>query len=242
MTGHDHAGAYRDARFGNRRVDYRLNPILDAGLVEAEGEAGGARLAALAARAVSGGATILQYRDKTGSTRRMVDNARAILWAIAASGVPLVVNDRVDVALAAGAHGVHLGADDMEIETARRLLGPSAIIGMTVKREAEARAAGQLPVDYACIGGVFETLSKHNPDPPVGLDGFRQMRAMIRAARPELPVGAIAGITAARVPPLVLAGADGIAAISAVFGAADVAGAARALRGAVDDALKGEAA
>ncbi len=184
MTGHDFAAAYRTAVFSERRIDYRLNAILDASLVEGEGEAGGARLAALAARAVSGGATILQYRDKTGSTRRMVDNTRAIVWAIAASGVPLVVNDRVDVALAAGAHGVHLGADDMEIETARRLLGPSAIIGMTVKREAEARAAGTAPIDYACIGGVYETLSKRNPDPPVGLDGYRQLRAIIRAGRP----------------------------------------------------------
>lgn len=222
-----------------RPIDYRLNAILDASLIKDTDEDGVEKLAALAVAAVRGGTTILQYRDKTGSTRRMVDNACIILRAIAGSGVPLVINDRVDVALAAGADGVHLGAEDMEIETARRLLGPGAIIGMTVKRPAEAQAAGIAPIDYACIGGVFETLSKRNPDPPVGLDGFAGMRALIRSARPRLPVGAIAGITPERVPPLVAAGADGVAAISAIFGAADVAAAARALRLAVDTARGG---
>ncbi len=165
-----------------RPIDYRLNAILDASLIKDTDEDGAEKLAALAIAAVRGGTTILQYRDKTGSTRRMVDNACIILRAIAGSGVPLVINDRVDVALAAGADGVHLGAEDMEIETARRLLGPGAIIGMTVKRPAEAQAAGNAPIDYACIGGVFETLSKRNPDPPVGLDGFAGMRALIRSA------------------------------------------------------------
>src|SRR5690606_14941529 len=131
-------------------------------------------------------------------TRTMVREAAAIRAALAGSGVPLVVNDRVDVALAAGADGVHLGRDDMDAQTARLLLGPDAIIGLTVKNAADAQAAIAAPADYACIGGVFETLTKNNPDAPVGLDGFAALRAQIASARPDLPVGAIAGIDAER--------------------------------------------
>lgn len=214
------------------KVDYRLNAIVDAGL----GDAG--KLADLAAIAARNGATIIQYRDKQASTRLMVERAGAIRAALAGTGVPLVVNDRVDVALAAEADGVHLGRDDMDAGTARLLLGPEAIVGLTVKNEADARAAIAAPVDYVCIGGVFETLSKTNPDAPVGIEGFAALRTLIAERRPDLPVGAIAGIDAARAGEVVRAGASGIAVISAIFRAADVAGATRALRGAVDDALE----
>lgn len=217
------------------RVDYRLNAIIDGSLRE-RGD-----LARLAATAAENGATIVQYRDKAATTRVMVETARAIRAALAATGVPLVVNDRIDVALAAGADGVHLGRDDMEPEAARRLLGPAAIVGVTVKDAADAEAAIAAPVDYACIGGVFETLSKRNPDPPLGLFGFEALRARIAAARPELPVGAIAGIDGPRADAVVRAGASGVAVISAVFRAADVAAATRALRAAVDRALPGGA-
>ena len=214
------------------RVDYRLNAIVDGGLRDIGDLAG---LAALAAR---NGATIIQYRDKDASTRAMVAEAAAIRAALSGSGVPLVVNDRVDVALAAGADGVHLGRDDMEAATARRLLGPRAIIGLTVKNADDAEAAIAAPVDYACIGGVFETLSKTNPDAPVGLEGLARLRAVIAAARPGLPVGAIAGIDEARASEAVRAGADGVAVISAIFRAPDIAAATRALRRAVDEALQ----
>ncbi|MFC3073726.1 thiamine phosphate synthase [Shinella pollutisoli] len=213
------------------RVDYRLNAIIDGSL------AGRGDLAALARTAAENGATLLQYRDKDAPTRTMVARARAIRAALAGTGVPLVVNDRLDVALAAEADGVHLGREDMAPETARRLLGPAAIVGVTVKDAADAEAAIAAPADYACIGGVFETLSKHNPDPPLGLDGFAALRARIAAARPDLPVGAIAGIDAARAAAVVRAGAAGVAVISAVFAAADVAAAARQVRAAVDRAL-----
>lgn len=212
-------------------VDYRLNAIVDGSLADV------GDLAALAAVAARNGATILQYRDKQASTRLMVERAAAIRAALAGTGVPLVVNDRVDVALAAGADGVHLGRDDMEAATARRLLGPAAIIGLTVKNEADADVAIRAPVDYACIGGVFETLSKTNPDAPVGLEGFAALRRRIAAARPDLPVGAIAGIDGPRARAVVEAGADGVAVISAVFRASDVATASWELRAAVDAAL-----
>ncbi|MFD1330153.1 thiamine phosphate synthase [Mycoplana ramosa] len=213
------------------KVDYRLNALVDAGLAAV------GPLPQLAGLAASNGATLIQYRDKTACTRAMIETAQAIRAALAGTGVPLVVNDRVDVALAAGADGVHLGADDMDAVTARRLLGPGAIIGLTVKNAADAERAGRAPVDYACIGGVFETLSKVNPDPPVGLEGFSGLRAQLRALNPALPVGAIAGIDLARISAVIAAGADGVAVISAAFRAPDVVAATRALRQAVDAAL-----
>lgn len=214
------------------KVDYRLNALVDARLADK------ANLADLARTAALNGATLIQYRDKTSSTRQVIEQARAICAALAGTGVPFVVNDRVDVALAAGAAGVHLGRDDMEPAMARSMMGDAAIIGLTVKNEADARAAIGSPVDYACIGGVYETLSKHNPDPPVGLEGFARLRATILAAKPDLPVGAIAGINAQRAGEVVAVGADGVAVISAIFAASDPAAATRELRVCVDTALK----
>lgn len=212
-------------------IDYRLNAIIDGALRST------ADLPTLAATAARNGATLLQYRDKEASTRLMVDTAKAILAAIAPTGIPLVVNDRLDVALAANAQGIHLGRDDMDPQTARRLLGETAIIGLTVKTLADADAANAAPIDYACIGGVFETLSKHNPEPPVGLDGFAALRRHIAQAKPDLPVGAIAGIDVPRACEVVRAGASGVAVISGIFRAPDPASATRALRSAVDAAL-----
>jgi thiamine-phosphate pyrophosphorylase len=213
------------------RIDYRLNALVDAGLSVI------GSLPELAALAARNGTTLVQYRDKTASTRIMIEQARAIGAALEGTGVPLVINDRVDVALAAGAAGVHLGAEDMDAETARLLLGPKAIIGLTVKNEADADRAGRAPVDYACIGGVFQTLSKINPDPPVGIEGLKRLRQRIRTLNPMLPVGAIAGIDLDQVPGVIAAGADGVASISAIFRKPDVAEAARSLRAALDDAL-----
>lgn len=213
------------------KIDYRLNAIVDASLSDI------APLPELAALAAHNGATIIQYRDKTASTRKMIDQARAIVEALKGTGVPLVINDRVDVAMATGADGVHLGADDMDADTARRLLGPDAIIGLTVKSMADARHVAQAPADYACIGGVFETTSKVNPDRPVGLAGLKQIRTYLRNKRPDLPVGAIAGITLERVADVIAAGADGVALISALFRTDDIAVTNKAFRNAVDDAI-----
>jgi thiamine-phosphate pyrophosphorylase len=218
-----------------RFVDDRLNAIVDASLADI------APLPDLARLAAANGATLIQYRDKTGSTRQMVETALAIRAALAGAGVPFVVNDRVDVALAAEADGVHLGADDMDAEVARRLLGAGAIIGLTVKTEADAQRAGRAPIDYACIGGVYQTSSKVNPAPPVGLDGYARLRQTIRALAPDLPVGAIAGIDLARVPGAIAAGADGVAVISALFRTGDIAAATRSFRSAVDAALEARA-
>lgn len=188
----------------------------------------GRSLATLARAAADGGTTLIQYRAKAADTRAMIAEARAIVAALAGTDVPLLVNDRVDVALASGAQGVHLGREDMHPADARALLGPKAIIGATVKNRDDLLALRGQPIDYACIGGVFATSHKDNPDPPLGLDGFRALRAEARDLLGDLPVGAIAGITAANAGALIEAGADGVAVIGALFGGDDPLRAAKA--------------
>lgn len=212
-------------------VDIRLYGIVDPQVGH------GRSLADLARAAAEGGATLIQYRAKAETTREMVREARAIRSALHGTHVPLLINDRVDVALAAGADGVHLGADDMKPGDARRLLGPRAIIGVTLKREDELPELAGTGVDYACIGGVFATRHKDNVAPPLGLAGYATLRQAARHALGDLPVGAIAGITAANAGEVIAAGADGVAVIGALFDAESVADAARALRAAVDEAL-----
>ena len=163
--------------------------------------------------------------------------ARAIKARLAPLGVPLLINDRTDVAFAAGADGVHLGQQDMAAPDARRLLGPDAIIGLSIKTLEQASQAPIEHLDYACIGGVFATTSKDNPDPPIGLPGLRSILAAMRGRRPDFPVGAIAGIDASNAGAVVAAGADGVAVISALTLASDPQAAARALRAIVEAAL-----
>ena len=213
-------------------IDLRLYALLDPE------RAGGHDLAALGRDVVAGGATLVQLRDKHGSTRRLVDETRAIKAALASSGVPVLVNDRVDVALAAGADGVHVGQDDMPAAEARRLLGPSAVIGLSVKTIAEAKAAPLDVLDYVCLGGVFVTTSKDNTSAPIGIAGLRDLLATLRARAPDFPIGAIAGIDETNAGEVMSAGADGVAVISALSLAPDPAGAARRLRGIVDQSLR----
>jgi thiamine-phosphate pyrophosphorylase len=215
-----------------RVVDLRLYALLDPE------RAGGATLGGLAQAVGDGGATLVQLRNKLGSTRQLVAQARELKALLAPRSIPLLVNDRVDIALAAAADGVHVGQDDLQPEDARRLLGPGAIIGLSIKTVAQAQAAPIEVVDYVCIGGVFATTSKHNPEPPVGIDGLKSILAAVRRRAPRLPVGAIAGIDAKNAAAVVAAGVDGIAVISALSLAPDVVEAARTLRGIVDTGLR----
>lgn len=211
-------------------VDVRLYALIDPE------RAGGADLAVLGRQVAEGGATLVQLRDKHGITRRQVAQARSIKAALAPFGVPLLVNDRVDVALASGADGVHVGQDDMTPPDARRLLGPGAIIGLSVKTIAQAQAAPLESLDYVCVGGVFATASKQNPDPPIGIAGLKAILAVLRARAGRLPIGAIAGIDETNAAEAVTAGADGVAVISALSLSGDPTGAARRLRAIVDRA------
>jgi thiamine-phosphate pyrophosphorylase len=217
------------------KIDLRLNAIVDP---ERSGRHGLAELARLCAE---GGATLVQLRDKVSETRAMVDEARAIKTALAPFSVPFVVNDRVDVALAAGADGVHLGQDDMKVEDARHLLGAGAIIGLSVKNVSEAEAAPVALIDYVGSGGVYATLSKQQKNAPIGPEGLariiRVLRGRAQKEHKEIPVCGIAGIDASNAAPVIVAGADGVAVISALSLASDPTAAARTLRQVVDAML-----
>ncbi len=216
-------------------VDLRLNAIVDPE------HAGGHRLADLARLCAEGGATLVQLRDKRADTRAMVDEARAIKDALDPLGVPLVINDRVDVALAAGADGVHLGQDDMAAEDARRLLGPRAVIGLSIKNIGEAEAAPIALIDYVGSGGVYATSSKAQKNRPIGPEGLSRIIVVLRNRAQQrgaaLPVCGIAGINADNAGAVIGAGADGVAVISALSLAPDPAAASRTLRRIVDAAL-----
>jgi thiamine-phosphate pyrophosphorylase len=207
------------------RLDLRLNAIVDPE------RAGGQNLANLAIRCARGGATLVQLRDKHSETRTMVEEARAIKQVLAPLAVPLVINDRLDVAMAAGADGVHLGQDDMAVEDARRLLGPKAVIGLSIKSVGEAEAARLDLINYV---GVYATSSKQQKNAPIGPDGLARILATLRQRAPDMPVCGIAGIDASNAAEVIAAGADGIAVISALSLAPDPEAAARELRGIVD--------
>ncbi len=189
----------------------------------------------LARDAMSGGATLIQYRDKQATSRGMYEQALEITEALWGSEVPLIVNDRADIAFAVGAAGVHLGQDDLIPSDARELLGDDAIIGFSVKTVEEAHTAPLDDLDYVFIGGVFDTASKDNPA-AIGIDGWKERAAIIRARDPDIPIGAIAGIDENNVADLFAAGVDGVAVISAIFMSDDAEDATRVLRQIIDDA------
>jgi thiamine-phosphate pyrophosphorylase len=212
-------------------LDLRLYAIVDPQ------RAGGHDLVALARGVAAGGATLVQLRDKRGETRAMIETARAIKRALAPLAVPVIVNDRVNVALAAEADGVHVGPDDIAVADARALLGPDAIIGLSVKTVAAAETAPVELIDYAGVGGVYATLSKDQKSAPIGTEGFARVAAILRRRALALPICGIAGIDAGNAAAVIGAGADGVAVISALSLADDPAAAARGLREVVDAML-----
>jgi len=182
----------------------------------------GRPLPQIAKTSAENGATLIQYRDKQNDTRSMIGIAREIKSALASTGVPFIVNDRVDIALASEANGVHLGQEDMPPSDARRLLGEDAIIGLSIKTDEQAKTAPIEYLDYAFVGGVFETGSKENPV-SIGISGWMEIANILKNREPDLPVGAIAGIDRANIGSLFKIGCDGVAMISALYMADDVA-------------------
>lgn len=176
-------------------------------------------------RAVEGGVTLVQYRDKSAPTREQVENARRLKALLAPRGVPLIVNDRVDVALAVRADGVHLGAEDMSPVDARRLLGGDMILGLSVGDVKEARAADPSLVDYVGIGPAFATGSKADAGAAIGPEGVEKLRRKV-----ELPSVAIGGISVENAGQLRSTGIQGIAVVSAICAAEAPGAAARRLR------------
>lgn len=173
---------------------------------------------AVAQGALEGGARFLQFREKEMSTRELVETAAALLGLARAFGAVLVVNDRVDVALAVGADGVHVGESDLPVAEARRILGPKAIIGASAATVESARAAEAEGADYLGVGPIYPTGSKADAGEAIGLGPLAALRAAVR-----LPLLAIGGITAANAADVIRAGAHGVAVISAVSDAEDMA-------------------
>ncbi len=191
----------------------------------------------VARAAVRGGAGIVQLRDKRGDIPAMLALAREMGRAVREEGGLFVVNDRVDVALAAGADGAHVGQQDLPLAEARALLGGEAVIGLSLKTAGQIDAAPVESLSYGAIGGIFPTASKRQDLPPAGLEGLAELAGRLRVRAPGLPVVAISGITVENTASVIEAGADGIAVISAVCAAEDPETAARALRREVDGAL-----
>lgn len=174
--------------------------------------------------ALEAGVGTVQLRDKNASTRDLLRVAGELMELCSRAGALFVVNDRVDVAMACGAHGVHLGQDDMPVSTARKLLGDRAVIGASVRTAGEARAARDGGADYLGANLVFPTETKTDLGAPLGLSGI----ALLKEAT-SLPLVAIGGIRASNAGEVRRAGADGIAVVSAVMAAEDVPGAVREL-------------
>ena len=156
-----------------------------------------------------GGATLIQLREKQMPPREFYEQAKMAVR----PGVQLIINDRVDVALAVGAQGVHLGQDDMPPEAARKLLGPNAVIGYSTHNIEQAIAATKLPIDYLAVGPIFATTTKSDTAPVLGLKGLRAVREAIGV----FPLVAIGGITHANAREVIGAGADSVAVISALL-------------------------
>lgn len=186
------------------------------------------RFVAACRAAADGGVTAIQVRFKAAPAATTLRLTEALLKAVA---VPVYVNDRADVALAAGAHGVHLGAEDVPPAAIRRWAPPPFRIGVSVGSPAEAAAIRDVAVDYWSVGAVFATATKPDAGLPIGIAGFRRLASL---APPHLSVIAIGGITATNADRVLAAGAGGVAVSSAIFGAPNVTAAARCLREVLD--------
>jgi thiamine-phosphate pyrophosphorylase len=181
----------------------RLYAILDAGCFS-EVDA----MFATAEDLRRAGVTLLQYRNKSGNARPMLDQVRELKQRVG-SRVKLIMNDRADLCLAADFDGLHLGQDDLSPESARRIIGPNRSLGISAHNPEQVAEADKTSADYIAIGPVFATSSKSNPDPVVGLDGVRRARTLSRK-----PLVAIGGITRANARSVIDAGADSVAVIS----------------------------
>ncbi len=212
-------------------MDWTLYVITDARLAR-----GRSHLEVIRA-AIEGGATIVQYREKEGTTRQLVEEALALHRLTREAGVPLIVNDRLDVALAVEAEGVHVGQDDMPATLTRRLMGQERMVGVSATNLQEALQAEKDGADYLGMGPIFATPTKPDAAPPMGLEGLAEV-----CRRVSIPVVAIGGINEDNAAAVIEARADGVAVVSAIVAAPDVAAAARRLREVVEAARKSRGA
>lgn len=183
-------------------------------------------------QAVRGGVTLVQLREKELDTREFIALGKRLKAALSGTGVPLLINDRVDVALAVDADGVHIGQSDMPYEIARRLLGPDKIIGLSVETMDEVVAANSLDVDYVAVSPVFSTNTKTDTLTPFGYEGLRRACSLTR--HPVCGIGGMNGETAGEA---IACGADGVAVVSAIVSAPDPMLASKNLKTIIDHEL-----
>ncbi len=193
-----------------KRFDLSLYLVLDPGLCRSIGMVETARAA------VAGGATMVQLRDKHADTERMITTGLALKAALAGTGVPLIVNDDVEAAIAIGADGVHVGQNDLGAAAVRSRVGPDMILGLSIGTADLAQAIDPAVIDYVGVGPVFPTATKPDHPPAIGFDGLADVTAASR-----VPVVAIGGLKARHVAETLATGAAGLAVVSAICGTPD---------------------
>ena len=202
-----------------RSFDPSLYLVTDPGLVPPAG------LVEAVGVAIANGVTIVQLRDKDAEGRALAETARALLAVMRPLGVPLIINDRADVMVAVGADGVHIGQSDLSVDDVRRVVGPTAIVGLSVEAVEHAHPTQAEGASYVAVSPVYGTPTKTDTAPPLGLEGVERV-----AAAAAVPVVGIGGIDATRAPGVIDAGANGVAVVSAILAAPDIGAAARTLR------------
>jgi thiamine-phosphate pyrophosphorylase len=209
------------------KADYSLYLVTDRGLSR------GRSNLEIITGAVKGSANVVQLREKHASTREFLNEALAIREFCRDNNVTFIINDRIDIALAVDAEGVHVGQDDMPIEYARRILGKDKIIGVSAFNEKEAIEAEKAGADYIGVSPIFTTPTKPELDKGVGLKGLKLIRNAVK-----IPLVAIGGLGPSNAYDVIMAGADGIAVVSAIASADNPEGAARAIKAEVERARK----
>ncbi|EFI34282.1 thiamine-phosphate pyrophosphorylase [Desulfonatronospira thiodismutans ASO3-1] len=201
-----------------KEIDYSLYLVTDNGLCM------GRDLTRVVLDAVQGGVSMVQIREKNSTAGEFLNTARALQQRLSDSGVPLIINDRVDVAMAAGAHGVHIGQEDLPYQVVREMLGPDKIIGVSINTYDQLWQASLTDVDYLSLSPVFPTQTKTDTKEPFGLEGLKKARAM--TGKPLITIG---GINRDNLADIMATGVDGVALVSAVCSADSPADAAREL-------------
>ena len=208
-----------------QNIDYSLYLVTDRGL------ACGRSMLEVVKAAVSGGVTCIQLREKDCSTLEFIEQARAIKNFLEARKIPLIINDRLDVALAVGADGVHLGQNDMPLEIAQKIAGPSVLIGISAESVQDAIAAENGGADYLGVSPIYATPTKTDTAPPLGLEGLREIKKRVK-----IPLVGIGGLNKSNAAEVIRNGADGVAVVSAIVAADDPERSAMNLKQIIDEA------
>ena len=210
-----------------QNIDYSLYLVTDRGLARGRSTLG------IVSAAVRGGTTVVQLREKDCSTREFIEQALAIKDLLKRQGVPLIINDRVDVAQAVSADGVHLGQTDMPLEIAKGILGDSMIIGISAESMQDAIEAEKGGADYLGVSPIYDTPTKTDTAPPLGLDGLRAIHKAVR-----IPLVGIGGLNNDNSADVIRNGAEGVAVVSAIVAADDPEAAAAELKHRIEKAKR----